>query len=63
MNYNAAIQEAARLAKAKKSWVYVVLEDAFYGEYDTATEHQLDTFHLGARPLAVANPEGFIELC
>ena len=43
-------------------WVQAI-EDSDFGEYDTATEYDLESFHLGAQPLAVADPDGVIQAC
>lgn len=58
MSYTQAIEKAARLARAKRQTIYVVLADALWGEYDTATESQLDWYYLGAEPLVAFGAEG-----
>lgn len=58
MSYQSAIAKAKRLAIRKSEWVYVVCES---GEYDTATEWDLDSFYLGTEPIVAVGPDGQIE--
>ena len=63
MSYADALQRARRLAERRRQAVYVVLADAYWHEYETATEEQLETYFAGSHPLAYVDPEGVTTPC
>ena len=60
MTYQQAKMRASKLAKQRNEFVSVVCEDMDFDEYDTATDQDLETYHLGAKPLVTYGPDGLL---
>lgn len=55
MTLTDALRKAAKYSKLKRAYRFVVAEG---GDFDTATEHDLDTFWYGANVVACFDDEG-----
>jgi hypothetical protein len=58
MTRSQAIAKARKMAKKLEDFVFIVFE---CGEWDVATDHDLDTFWLGAEPVMSVAPDGGLE--
>lgn len=58
MEYLQALRAAKNRATRRKMDVYVVIECADPMDYDTATDDELDSYHMGARVVAAFGPDG-----
>lgn len=55
MTFHQAMAQARRRSRRTQQIVYVVFEA---GEYDSASDYDLDTYYLGADPVASVEPDG-----
>ena len=59
MNIQQAIKRAKDNAKKSGDWIYVVKTEN--GDYDIASEYDLDTFYLGSNPRYAVGPDGEVN--